>query len=149
MSAVERYYGKVINGKLIFNGSSLQRFTLALQRMEGDEFEIEIRRRTSNVSEDQHGYYRAGIIRTALSSEQFGGWTEDELHDFLADRFLSYVFHKNRNGNVTEVRGVRSTAHLNRREMAQYIEKCVAWLTNEGIKVGSPEEYHLKQYKTR
>jgi len=146
VSKFERYYGRVLSKQLNFDPLSIARFTGALEKLEGKEFELHLREKVKRVSDDQHGYYRAGIIRTAAQAEIFGGWTEEEIHQYFADMFLGYSYHK-KLGNITvERRGTRSTASIGKKEMQQYIEHVISWLALNNIQVKSPDEYFTHEY---
>lgn len=141
-----KHFGKVVNGKMVFYNDSLHKE--AVKSLEGKEFEVILKEKSKRVTTDQHGYYRKGVLGTALEFEIFGGWSKDELHDFLADKFLMEGYSKQIGDKWVEVHKTRSTASLNRKEMAQFIDNCIKWLATQGIVVLDSEHYILQQYKS-
>lgn len=145
------HYGKVTNGSLVHYNWPL--FKQSLASLEGKEFDLIVKEKRKRVSLDTHGYYRGGIIRECLQYEIFGGWEEEDVHDFFSFEFLGHtktfmVRHDNGMISYRNLKKVPSTADLSQKEMNEYIEKVIAWLANEGIVVHSPEDYYLGKYKT-
>lgn len=146
-----RHYGKVINGKRIYNFKPLHDEDIAL--LEGKEFEETIKIKHKPVSTDAHGYYRGGILGECMNFEIFNGWTRNEIHDLhFAPLFLSWSkIVKYIAGEETmhrEVVVIDSTASLNSKEMFEFCEKCIQWCAEHGIIIKSPEQYLLGKYKT-
>lgn len=144
-----KHFGKVVNGKMVFYNDSLHKE--AVKSLEGKEFELTLKEKSKRVTTDQHAYYRKGVLGTALEFEIFGGWDKDELHLMFADMFLTEVVMKESASSHTgliEIRKTRSTASLNRKEMAQFIDNCIKWLATQGIVVLDSEHYILQQYKS-
>lgn len=99
---------------------------------------------------DQHGYYRGGIIRTVcMQTELFGGWKEDDIHEYFASEFLSNKRMKRLNNWDIEITKVESTANLGKRKMAEFITKVIDWLAQTGIEVPPPEDFILKKYSSK
>lgn len=144
-----RHYGKVTaSAQLAFNNYS--QFENELKILSGKEFEIIIRERFIPASTDQHGYYRGGVIREALNHEDFGGWSEDDVHDYYAEKFLTFSIHRILAGKVIEYAIIESTAHLGKKRFAVYIQQVIDDLWNEHqIEVGAPEDYVIGKYQTR
>lgn len=148
---IYHHYGKVTNGSLVHYNWPL--FKQTLISLEGLEFDLIIKEKHKRVSLDTHGYYRGGIIKECLQYEMFGGWTEDDVHDFFADQFLHYyktliINHDDNDKTYCNVRKVISTSSLNQKDMNEFIEKVIGWLAEHGIVIHSPEQYFLGKYKT-
>ena len=78
---VLKHYGKIIGGKRRYYNPDLH--NESLKSLEGKEFEEVIKEKHKRVSQDAHGYYRGGVIGTAMEFEMFNGWTKDDIHDFF------------------------------------------------------------------
>lgn len=139
---IYHHYGKVVKGHLVFQYPEL--YQSVKNKLEGKEFDLVLKEKFKKVTLDQHGYYRAGIIREALRYESFGGWTEDELHDFFADMFLKETVVKTIDGTQYPVTSIRSTKDLSVQEMKEFIERVIQWLAEHDIVVLTPEQYYTK-----
>lgn len=151
MSIVIKHYGRIVNGVKQYYNPALYKETIT--SLEGKEFEEVIKQKHKRVSEDAHGYYRGGVLGTALEFEMFGGWTKDDLHDFFAKMFLSYkksLILKYDDGTecVETIKKTQSTSGLNSKEMTEFVDKVIQWLAEQGIVVLPPEQYVLGKYKT-
>lgn len=150
-NTVIRHFGKVVNGKRIYDNPELhQEYVNAL---EGKEFEEVIKIKFKRVTVDAHGFYRAGVIKECTNYEIFAGWEEKEIHEFFAKMFLSYTkLEKYIENGVTKQREVtytQSTSLLSGKEMFNYTDKVIQWLAQEGIVIHTPESYILGKYKTK
>lgn len=148
---IYKLYGKVVNGSLIQYNPDLHK--QVVNSLEGKEFELILKEKKKRVSLDQHGYYRGAIVKECTNYEIFGGWSEDDIHDFFADQFLSYkktliVRYDDGSELVRTLRKIESTSGLSTKEMSEFIEKVIMWLSSQGIVILSPEEYYLGKYKT-
>ena len=141
-----RHIGVVKEGHKIYYNNDLYKKHILL--LEGKEFDEVLKEKRVSVSTDTHGYYRAGVLKTALESEKFGGWDEDELHAFFANMFLKTTFTKVVSGREYHVPKILSTGDLSQAEMNQFIEKVVYWLAQEEIEILSPDHYNLTKYRT-
>lgn len=84
-----KHYGKIVKGVKYYYNKNL--YAQNLSELEGKEFEEVFKKKHKRVSLDAHGYYRGGVLGTALDSEMFGGWDRDDIHDFFAKMYLSYT----------------------------------------------------------
>lgn len=146
-----KHFGKVVNGKRLYYNFDLH--TENLHDLEGQEFVEVIKLKPKKVSHDAHGYYRGGILGTAMEFEMFSGWEREEIHDnHFSELFLTYK------KTVKYMAGVetmyrtktykQSTASLSSTEMFDFCQKCIQWLAENGIIVLTPDEYYLGKYKT-
>jgi hypothetical protein len=125
-----------------------------IESLEGKRIEFTIKEVHEKPSSDQHAYYRGAVIETGLTAECFGGWTADELDAYFTDKHLGYNIHKIMQGKecvtgkVVVIRKVPSKADLNKKEMGEFMEKCIAELAIEGIVVHSSDSYKLNKFKT-
>ena len=63
-----KFYGKIKNGTKHYYKPSLH--NARIQELEGQEFEEILEPVHVDVSQDQHGYYRGGIIRSACMKHE-------------------------------------------------------------------------------
>lgn len=148
---IYNHYGKIVNGKYVFYNPALHQ--KSLEMLEGKEFVLVLKEKFKKTSLDTHGYYRGGIILECMKYEMFGGWNEDEIHDFFAGMFLTYKKIKTLklpDGKISakEITNTISTGSLSQKEMNVFIESVIHWLANQGIVIHTPEEYYLGKYKT-
>lgn len=146
-----RHYG-IMKGRKI-HLHNLPLFNKNADALEGKRIEFTMDEEREKPSGDQHAYYRGAVIETGLTAECFGGWTRDELHSFFVDEFLGIdrmVEIKLKDGTIKKKiqRDKPSLADLNKKEMSEYVEKCIAFLANEGITVYDSNVYKLNKYKT-
>lgn len=151
-SPIIRHYG-IMKGRKIYL-ANLPLFEKNADALEGKKIEFVIKEELEKPSVDQHAYYRGGVLETGLTAECFGGWTSDELHKFFMSYFLGIEVHvavKRKDGTefINNRRDVPSLADLNKKDMAEYIEKCIAFLAHEGITVHSAAQYKLNKFQTR
>lgn len=142
-----KHYGKAQGGQLKYNNDNF--FRACLNMLEGKEVEFLIRERIDPVTEDQMGYYRAGVIREASNSEQFGGWSEEDIHQYYQHKYLTTTVHRIKNGVTIEYPLIESTASLGKKRMAEYITRVIADLMQIGVEVKGPEHYFTGKYHTR
>lgn len=146
-----RHYGIMKSRKIHLHNLPL--YEKNADALEGKRIEFVMKEEHEKPSHDQHAYYRGGVIETGLTAECFGGWTADELHKEFADTFLGtsiLVRIVRKDGSIVQHtrRDVPSLADLNKKEMSEYVEKCIAFLAQEGITVYDSNAYKLNKYKT-
>ncbi len=145
-----KHYGVISKGKEVFYNKPL--YLEVISELEGKEFELIIKEKHKRVSSDAHGYYRGAIIGECLKSEIFRGWEREEIHEFFAGEFLTYVvtekYLKNGNTIYKEVLRKTSTANLSSKEMFDFCEKCIQWCAENEIIIHTPEQYQLGRFKT-
>lgn len=140
-----KHLGIVREGQRIYYNNDLHKKQMAL--LEGKEFEETTKEKRISVSADTHGYYRGGIIGTCLESNKFAGWDENEIHDHFASMFLRKTFIKELNGREYTVQKILSTGDLDQKEMNDFIEKVVFWLTEKDIEILPSDNYQLNKYR--
>lgn len=141
------HYGIVKKGKAIYYNPDL--YLMQLQDLEDKEFILSIKEKKKDVSVSAHGYYWGGVIGSALTSEDFGGWTKEEVHAYYTKKFLTIIVEKVfPTGEVIEVPVIRGTSDLSQIERSEYIDKVKADLYSEhGVEVLNPEQYNLSKYR--
>lgn len=150
---VIRFYGTIKNGTRYYYKPQLHQQRMA--SLEGKEFSEILEERFVDTTPDQMGYYRAGIIRHAcMESEDFGGWTENEIDEHFKDLFLAFTKSK-----IVKYRGKETTISVTVREstgssgkkrMSEFIEKVLGYLANmHNIYPLSPEDYFNGKYATQ
>lgn len=140
---IERHYGKIVNGKFEQTPRNAERYKNALKRLEGKDFELEIREVQSHATNSQYAYFRNGIIRTCLKTEMFGGWDEQEIINHFTDNFLRTVRFKQAGKEVLGISSTKQISNLSKADMSQFIENVLNWLSMHNISVGAPEDYFL------
>lgn len=149
MSEIKRkFFGRIKNGvKHYYKPIEYQNL---INSLENKEFEETISERFVQTTTDQHAFYRGAIIKTCLETELFGGWTDDEIHDYFRGLYLSrtllFTFP---NGKREEIKVLESTASISKKKMAQFIDSVINWLAQQNIYIQSPEEYVLTKYSTK
>ncbi len=134
---IYRHYGKVIKGKQVYYNPELKQITL--NTLEGQEFEEITKLKTKKVTEDQHGYYRAGIVRECTKYEMFGGWTEDDIDEMFCETFLTIKTVKMLGDKQVPISKTYSTGDIKKDEMKEFIDKCIMWCANNGIVILTSE----------
>ncbi len=148
-----RFYGKVVDGERKYYRP--QQHRALIQSLEGKEFEEKLQAKFEDESDEQHGYYRGGIVRaTCMQTELFGGWTEKAIHKHFASLFLKYVqrneLHK-KDGTVEVVEDVviESTGSLGKKRMSEFIDKVLHYLAEQEIYPLTPQEYYYGRYENQ
>lgn len=146
-----KHFGKIVKGVKHYYNPKLHAQTLS--ELEGKEFEEVTREKIKRISLYAHGYYRGGVLGTAMECNMFGGWERDDIHDFFARLYLAYTktnILKMPDGTERIIirKKVQSTANIGKIKMKEFTDKVIAWLAQHGCIVLSPEEYELGKYKT-
>jgi len=150
-----KHYGKIVKGVLRPLNYDLWYQQLAL--LEGRDYELIIKERHRKPTSDQHGYYRGAVLGSCYQSEMFSYFDKpDDIHnDYFAPKFLSYTVMVKivnpKTGEITqrEQVKVRSMSDLDKKEVSEFIEKCIADAAINGITILSPEDYYTDQFKTK
>ena len=100
---------------------------------------IQIKTYRKSRSVNQNAYYWGIVIR--YLTYECSGYTKDEIHQILAERFLSYEKSDTKTGEIRKF--VKSTTELNTLEFEEYLDKirllaidmydCIIPLPNETI----------------
>lgn len=148
-----RHYGIIKNKKVLLHNITL--YNRNIESLEGKQIEFTIKEIHESPTLDQYAYYRGGVIETALTAECFGGWSGDEVDKELSDMFLGInrmVEYKRKDGSIVSkiTRFVPSKdSSFPKKSMAEFIDKCIMFLAQEGVEVYSPEIYKLTKFKTK
>ncbi len=152
MPPIIRHYGIIRNGKVRLHNLPL--YNINKDALEGKQIEFTIKEIHERPTLDQYAYYRGAVIETALTAECFGGWTADEIDKELSDLFLGInrmVEYTRKEGTITKkiTRHVPSKdSSFPKKAMAEFIDKCIMFLAQEGIIVHSPQQYLLNKFQT-
>jgi len=98
---------------------------------------VEIKPRTQQRSHAQNSLYWEWIEKV-ISPEL--GYTRDETHALLRDKFLGYNQYKNKKGS--EIKELRSTAKLSTKEFSLYLEQIDILMTQYNITLPRPEDVY-------
>ncbi len=141
-----KHYGQVSNGMVKFYQVDL--YKANLKELEGQEIEVTIKKRHKQRSDDQAGFYRGGICRVCIQYEMFSHMEVEDVHEFFANKFLSYNKHLQVGQETFLLKKTISTTSLSKEEMKEYIDKCIHWCAEHGIEIKDPEQYEAGKYKT-
>ncbi len=120
----------------------------------GGEFVETIRLKGKRVTADQFAYFFGGVVATALEFNCYAGWTKKSFQKHYEDEFLSepvmYIKHNDDGSIRSQKQGIvtKGIEELNRKEMAEFTEKVIRVLAEEGIVVLTPEQYELTKYQS-
>ena len=137
MSAIPAFIGLVQDGKLHLDYRA--QFDAYLRRFEGDEVEVEVRKRRSKRSTAQNAYWWSVVVPTLA---EHTGYTRDEMHEALKAKFLSA---EDLSLGLTKI---GSTAKLNTQDFADLVDRVVLWAAESlGVIVPPPEPDARKRTK--
>ncbi len=144
-----KHFGKVHNGRLIYN--NVQLYNANLLQLEGHEVEFMVKKRTRKTTLSQYAYYRGCILPSCYHSEDFGHFDKsDDIHDYyFAPMFLSVKkMFKDNNGKNIEATKIISMTDMTSTETSSFIEKVLIHCQTElNLHILSPEEYYNNHYK--
>lgn len=130
--------GIYVNGKIhYYRPKEVKKF---LSEVENKVLDIIIQEEDPDLTDDQQGYYRATNRFLVKRTEDFRGWTEDEVHNFAIATVGTET--------VTRYLGERPVTFYKRLSMAtatksqarEFIDKWILWLFHElHIPVPPPE----------
>lgn len=140
-----RHYGRIKNGKLIFDIPSL--YDDQLRELEGQNVVMHLKKRHEKPSVSQYGYYRGAILVACYESDMFMHYdNKDQIHElYFAPKFLSYVVLQPSTNK--EIPKTRSLADLTKEEMSVFMERVLADCAENGIEVPLPELFYNKYYQ--
>jgi len=107
-------------------------FVALVQRLEGKEVELTLRRYRRQRSPNQNRYLH-GVVIPLLA--EHCGYDAEEMKTALKLRFL-----RNADGEVKELPRVRSTADLSTAEMTEFIDRIRQLASEIGCSIPSPTE---------
>jgi len=140
---VHRHRGKVNDSAKLFL-NDIKWYQNNLDALQGKNIYITIQEEIEPVSKNFHNYYRGIVLKTALQSETFGGWTSNELHEYYVDRYLVSFHNKQIKGQVITLKKVPSTASIGTKRMTRYVEDVKNNLAQEhGIIIKDYEDYDV------
>lgn len=130
------------NGTPIFEDKEM--YKAKMMSLEGKRSFAIFEEVPQKVTVNQHAYYRAGIIRReCLRSEDFGGWTEDDVHDYLLGKLrgTEKILH-GKDGEVVKVYKLPDFRRYSKKDMIEYIEEVIALLNTEHNIYPKPAEHY-------
>lgn len=100
---------------------------------------ITIKRHVQSLSDLQRRYYR-GVVVPALCA--WSGATADEMHEAL----LWHLAEKQTISDCTKLDGASvtvpvRTSQMNRNQMGDYIDRCIAFAAENGVLVPAPDRW--------
>lgn len=112
--------------------------------LRGKEIVIEVSRKKKRSTWEQHKYYRGCVlihITAAINEQQGEAFTAEEIHGYMAHRFLK-VQKVNEEGEAIMER-VRSSAELSRYEYCVFVDQCIQF-ANEFLRIEIPAPHTVK-----
>ena len=103
-----------------------------------EEAVVEIKPNKLTRSNAQNNLYWEWI---SIVSDELG-YTKDETHALLRDKFLGYNEYQNKKGN--NIKELRSTTKLNTTEFKDYLEQIDILMAEYGITLPRPEDLYYK-----
>lgn len=143
---VLKHFGVIKNGVKKYYQPEIYRANIL--ELEGQEFEEIIKKKHKQRSDDQAGFYRGGICRVCVQYEMFAHMEVEDVHEFFANKFLSYNKHLQVGDETFLLKKTISTTDLSKEEMGLYIDKVIHWCAEHGIEINDSEQYELGKYKT-
>jgi hypothetical protein len=122
--------GKVGNNRLWLEDKA--GFAALIQKLEGLDIEIILRKLRRKRSLPQNSYYH-GVVIPLLA--EHCGYDHEEMHEALKERFL-----RDRAREVNGLVKIRSSTSLDTVEMTDYIESCRRLAAELGVVVPDPGE---------
>ena len=117
---------KVISGNLIFD--RVADFYRSLSAFDGQEVEVEIRKRQKNRSLNQNKFYW-GVFLPAVKAAliDVGYWmaNEEQVHDLLKLKFLKTTSVNENTGEVMEILG--TTTEMSTYDFEMYLTQVRVW----------------------
>lgn len=121
-----------------------------LQQLEGKEYELTIKEKYKKGTEDQFGYYFAGVLNTCYNTNEFSHFDKaQDIHDlFFAPKFLSFNKMVETKYEKFEVQITPRLSSMSKKEFSDFLEKVISWCGDNNILILTPQEYSLGKYKT-
>ena len=126
------FAGTIENGRLQIEKPKA--FNIFLEKNEGKEVELQIKRKSKSRTNKQNSYYRAML--TIISDDT--GADTDSLHNTFKAKFLI-----DRSGKFPVV---KSTTKLSTLEFGEYIEKIRNFVADFGITLPSSDDYYASEF---
>lgn len=148
MKPTIRHFGNISeNGTISFNDETLwqnQRMSLR-----GKRFELVIKERVQKPSPNQFSYLFGGILPTIMSCNEFSHYTDPKelFDDYFAPKFLSYQVLVRKGKKTWLQTKTKGLSDLNKKEMAELVDKMLTYCGQEGIEVLEAEAYVTKNYR--
>jgi hypothetical protein len=129
------FHGRIEEGKICLE--LREAFANLVERLEGQDIEIILRRRTHRRSLAQNSFYWSCVI--PLIAEHCG-YEPEEIHSALKERFL-----RDRANEVNGMVKIRSTSSLNTAEFTDYLESCRRLAAELGVVIPDPDpQWHVR-----
>ena len=121
-------YGKVEDDVIYVTDINL--YHHIKQSFEGKRIQIRIEPLKLTVTEQQYNFYWGVIMgQYCLSEEQFGGWTKDEVDDYLGYHLRSITINvRTHDDQVIPSKRIPSVSTYSRAEMSAYIQQVIVFL---------------------
>lgn len=126
---------KTPDGKsLQLNNEHLAKF---LQQIKTDRVLVTLDGMSRKPTASQRGYYFAAVV-TAFAMDR--GYSPDEVHEYLKLTCNPVQFVNRKTGEITIIAG--STTSMAKQAYAEYIDRCIMELAQQGFVVLTPDEYY-------
>lgn len=122
-------------GRLQFTERERKMLDTFLRTVKNQPVSVTVKRERATRSSQANRYYWGVVV--PLIAEHLG-YQKDELHEALKQKFLRLDAEPDEHGLVR----VKSTATLNTKEFADYVENVATWAGAEfGLNIPAPGEY--------
>lgn len=100
--------------------------------------------RTKQRSNPENRYFHGCLIPILSEQEAFGGWSKDEIKEFLKERFVSVSKTIKVGGRIIDTRVVRSSASLTTVEWEKWMSDIRNWASTElAVYLPEPNEQEV------
>lgn len=99
-----------------------------LSILEGKDCSLVIKKWRTEKTVAQLGYFFGVVVREALKSEEFGGWTRDEFYGYIKDKFFKYR-KETASGDIVSI--ISGFSEMSMSEASEKIDDIIRWLIAE------------------
>lgn len=128
-SPAPTFHGRIEDGRIRLDERA--KFAGLIQKLDGHEISISLKKFRRGRSSNQNGYYWAAVLPIFA---EFLGYETDELHDGLKARFL-------RRHTDSPVMTIASTKTLDTAQFSDYVEQVRRLAAELGCVIPDPGEY--------
>ncbi len=125
---------EVRDGRFVVNQQLLSKYADLLT---GEKVLVTFEKFQPDKSAQARKYYHAGVVKPAAKQL---GYDDEEMHEIFKLKFNKRMLVDRTTGEVFEVGG--STKPMKRGAFAEFVNSCIRWVSQAGVRIQSPEEYY-------